>query len=172
MGKIFGCLGLILMVIGGVWFARRWNHFPDQGESTGLIARRHDANAKDTEAKTRSSLQQIADEPTRFKGQTKSITGRVRDASKIASNRNMYTLVDGESRILVIDDKAAPKPYYPRTVTGVVQTIGPPIGGLNYAYLTDVKSGVKVNPPSWDEVKVFFTTKYDAVSGEVKKQIQ
>ena len=156
MGKIFGCLGLIAMVIGGIVFARQWNHFPDQGESTGLIAKRHDANAPGAEEKTRSTLEQIAAEPTRFKGQTKTVTGRVRDSSKIASNRNMYTLIDGESRILVIDDKAAPKPYYPRTVKGVVQTIGPPIGGLNYAYMTDVKSGVKVNPPSWDESESVF----------------
>ena len=158
------------MVIGGIWFARRWNRFPDQGESTGLIAKAAQyVNAPDTTGKTRSTLQQIADEPTRFKGQTKTVTGRVRDANKIASNRNMYTLLDGDARILIIDDKPAPKPYYPRTVKGApCRCIGPPVGGLNYAYLTDVKSGVKVNPPTWEEVKVFFTTKYDDVRDEVK----
>ena len=172
MAKLLGCLGLILMVIGGVWFARRWNRFPDQGESTGLIAKRNNVKTPDAAEKTRSTLQQIAEEPTRFKGQTKTVTGRVRDANKIASNRNMYTLIDGDARIMVIDDKPAPKPYYPRTVTGVVQVIGPPVGGLNYAYVTDVKSGVKVNPPSWEEVKVFFTTKYDDVRDEVNQQTQ
>lgn len=162
MRKLFGCLTVIAMIFGGVWFVRQWNGVTPWGASTGSIGRNRSGEPT-TAQKTKSTLQQIAENPTRFKGQRQTVKGRVRNATKIASNRNLYLLVDGDARVLVIDDKAAPQNYYPRSATGVVQVIGPPIGGLNYAYVTDVKSGVKVNPPRWQDVARFFTEKYDKV---------
>ena len=160
MRKVFGCLTVIAMIFGGYWFVRSWNGVTPWGEGTGSIGHN---NKVPVAQKTKSTLQQIADNPTRFKGSRQTVRGRVRNATKIASNRNLYLLVDGDARVLVIDDKAAPQAYYPRAVTGTVQTIGPPIGGLNYAYVTDVKSGVKVNAPRWQDVAKFFTEKYDKV---------
>jgi hypothetical protein len=163
MRRLLGCGLVILILIGAVFFVRGWNKVPQWGGGTGTIAREVGQRTEGAVNKTESVLRQIAKDPVRFKGQRRTVTGRVRSATKIASNRNMYLLVEGNDRILVIDDKAAPRPYYPRTVSGVVQTIGPNIGGLNYAYLTDVKSGVKVNPPKWDEVQGFFVDKFDRV---------
>ena len=163
MRRLLGCGTLIVILIGAYFFVKGWNKVTSWGTPTGSIARQMKAGGEAAGTQATSLLHQIAQNPARFQGKRQRVTGRVRSATKIASNRNMYLLVEGNDRILVIDDKAAPKPYYPRTVSGVVQTIGPQIAGQNYAYLTDVKSGVKVDPPKLQDVEKFFVEKYDQV---------
>ena len=180
MRRLLGCGTLIVILIGAVFFVRGWNRVTTWGTSTGTIARQISRRAEtagervgQAVAETRNStLRDIARNPLRFEGQRKTVTGRVRSVTKIASNRNLYLLVEGNDRILVIDDKAPPKPYYPRTVSGVVRTIGPQAMGHNYAYLVDVKSGVKVNPPRWPEVQSFFVEQYDYIRKNVREDLQ
>ncbi len=163
MRRLLGCGTLIVILIGAYFFVQGWNKVTSWGTPAGSIARQMKASGDTVGKQASSVLHQIAQNPMRFQGKRQTVTGRVRSATKIASNRNMYLLVDGDDRILVIDDKAPPKPYYPRTVSGVVQIIGPQIGGQNYAYLTDVKSGVKVDPPKLKDVEKFFVGKFDQV---------
>lgn len=171
MRRLLGCGAIIALLIGAYFFVRGWNKVTTWGTGTGSIARQAQGRGEASGAPRAPLLQQIAQNPARFKGKRATVTGRVRSATKIASNRNMYLLVEGNDRILVIDDKAPPKPFYPRTVSGVVQTIGPQALGQNYAYLVDVKSGVKVNPPRWAEVQSFFVERYDYIRKNVSQEL-
>lgn len=169
--RLFGCALTILMLFGAFMFVRQWRSTTPWAVGTGNIqGNSKDLPARDSRGvgtKTKSTLAQIADNPTRFEGKRMTVTGRVRGAGKYASNRNIYNLVQGDYRILVIDDKKPPREYWTRTVSGVVKVIGPKVGGLNRAYLVDVKQGVKINPPQWSEVSRFFTEKYQKVKAGV-----
>lgn len=162
MRKIIGIVLLILMVVGMWSFTKSWRKVSPLGVGTGAIAGvSTDQASRDQRGlgeKTRAKFSGILDNPTRFQDKRVTVTGRVRGAGKLASNRNIYTLTEGDDRILVIDDKAAPKEYWPRTVSGVVKVVGPPVGGLQYAYIVDVKQGVKFNPPTWQELKNYFSS--------------
>ena len=176
MRRLLGCGALIVILIGAVFFVRGWNRVTTWGTSTGTIARQISERAETAgervgqavEETRNSTLRDIARNPLRFEGQRKTVTGRVRSVTKIASNRNLYLLVEGNDRIVVIDDKAPPRAYNVRTVSGVVRTVGPRIAGRNYAYLVDVKSGVKVNPPKLSDIEKFFVGTYD----KAKKGVQ
>ena len=184
MRRLLGCGTVILMLIAALFFVRGWNSVTSWGSGTGninreLASRGEPSASGGTSApgvataagqKIDSTLRQIADNPLKFKGQKKTVRGRVRASTKIASNRNLYLVVEGDSRVLVIDDKAPPRMYYPRSATGVVQTVAG-FGGKQYAYVTDVKSGVKVNPPKWQDIAKFFTTKYDDVKSGVREEL-
>ena len=161
MKKILG-LVLILLIIVGTWlFVREWNRTLPLavgtgdigGKSTGLAS----GDKRPAGQKVRSNLSRIAENPLRYENQRMKVTGRVRGAAKLASNRNIYTITDGKDRLLVIDDKAPPKEYWPRTVNGVVKVIGPPVGGLRYAYLVDVKKPARIDTPRWQDIKHYFT---------------
>ncbi len=171
MRKLIGLVALIIMLFGAYWFVRGWRSTTPWAVGTGRIqGSSKDIPARDERGagtKTRSTIGEITANPTRFEGKRMTVTGRVRSAGKYASNRNMYMLVSGDDRILVIDDKAPPREYWPRTVTGTVQTIGPKIGGINRAYLVSVREGVKINPPKWETVSRFFTEKYRDVKAGV-----
>lgn len=161
MKKILNVAMLVLMVFGAVLFVRGWRKTSPLGVGTGEISGKSlDPRARDERPlgqKVRSKLRDITDNPLRYKDQPMTVTGRVRGAGKLASNRNIYTISEGDDRLLVIDDKKPPTEYYRRTVKGIVKVIGPPVGGLQYAYLVDVKEGVKFNPPRWSEIKDYFS---------------
>ncbi len=161
MKKIFNLALVFLMFVGMALFVRSWRKTSPQGMGTGDIAgKSSDLAARDQRPlgqKVRSKLREISDNPLRFKDQRMTIKGRVRGAGKLASNRNIYTITEGRDSLLVIDDKTPPKDYWTRTVSGVVKVVGPPVGGLQRAYLVDVKEGVKFNAPKWSELKDYFT---------------
>lgn len=167
MGGLFRLVLVVLMVIGAYYFVQRWRSVTPLGVGTGNIGGvSTDLPARDTRSlpqKAASQIHEITTHPTRFENQHVTVTGRVRGPAKYASNRNIYTLVEDEGdKILVIDDKAPPDEYAKRTVSGTVKVIGPPVGGLQYAYLVDVKEGVKFNPPQWNEIKHFFDKQYNS----------
>jgi hypothetical protein len=172
MRRLLGCFTVLVMLVGAFYFVRGWNGVSPWGASTGSIGQ---AQRGQTEPgvghKTVSTLSQIAQNPTRFKGKRMTVKGRVRGATKIASNRNLYMLTDGDYRVLVIDDKAPPKDYWPRTVNGEVRVIGPQIGGLNYAYLVDAKPGVRIDPPKREEVEHFFSANYKKLKSGVDEAL-
>jgi hypothetical protein len=170
MRRLLGCGMVIVMLIAALFFVRGWNAVTTWGTGTGNINREIQERAPTVRRGAESALRQISQNPIKFKGQKKTVRGRVRAATKIASNRNLYLLVEGDSRVLVIDDKAPPRVYYPRQVTGVVQTVAG-FGGKEYAYVTDVKSGVKVNPLKWQDIAKFFTEKYDDVQAGVREEL-
>jgi hypothetical protein len=161
MRKLVSLAFLILMVIGAWAFLKSWRGVSPLGVGTGRIAGKSsdvaDRDKRGLGEKARSSLTGITEDPLRYKDKRVSVTGRVRGPGKLASNRNIYTLAAGDDRLLVIDDKAPPKEYWPRTVTGVVKVVGPPIGGLQYAYIVDVKNPAKFNAPKWQDLKDYFT---------------
>lgn len=161
MGKILKIVLVVLICIGAFFFVKRWRSTTPVSVGTGDIAGNSaDLASRDNRSatdKAKSKLAGITDNPTRFENQRVTVTGRVRGAGKLASNRNVYTLANGNDRILVIDDKAPPKEYWARTVSGVVKVVGPPVGGLRYAYLVDVREPAKFNAPSWSELKNYFT---------------
>jgi len=161
MRKIIGLIFVILMFVGAWGFFRAWRGTTPLGVGTGRIAGKEtDLAGRDKRglgAKTRSKLRGITDNPLRYKDQRVSVSGRVRGAGKLAANRNIYTLVDGNERILVIDDKPTPKEYWKQTVNGTVKVIGPPVGGLNYAYIVDVKNPAKFTAPRWQDIKDYFS---------------
>lgn len=172
MRKLGSLIALIVMAIGAFFFVKQWHSVTPWGTETGKIGgSSRDLPTRDKRtvaAKASSQMHEIVSNPTRFENKQATITGRVRSASKYASNRNIYTLVNGDDRILVIDDKAPPLEYRLRTVKGTVKIIGPPIGGWQYAYIVSVKEGVKVNPPTWSNISHFFTDKYTAVKHGAK----
>jgi len=161
MRKIIPLIFLILIALGAWTFFKAWRGTTPMGAGTGRIAGKEtDLAGRDSRglgAKTRSKLRGITDDPLRYQNQRISISGRVRGPGKLAANRNIYTLSDGNDRILVIDDKAPPKEYWPRTVNGVVKVVGPPIGGLRHAYLVDVREPAKFTAPKWQDIKNYFS---------------
>ncbi|MDF2439427.1 MAG: hypothetical protein JWN98_411 [Abditibacteriota bacterium] len=175
MRRLMGCGLTILMLIGAFLFVRQWRSTTPWAVGTGDIqGKSKDLPARDARGvgtKTKSTLAQIASDPTRFEGRRMTVTGRVRGAGKYASNRNIYTLAEGDYRILVVDDKKPPREYWTRTVSGEVKVFGPKVGGLNRAYLVDVKQGIKINPPQWSEVSHFFTEKYQRVKAGVDEEL-
>jgi hypothetical protein len=172
MRKLAGCVTLLVFLVGAFFFVRQWRSTAPWGAGTGTIAgNSHDSATRDKRSpvvKARSTLAQIIDNPTRFTNKTVTVTGRVRGAGRLASNRNIYRLTQGEYRLLVIDDKPPPKDLALRTVSGRVKLIKPPLGTSSYAYLVSVKEGVKFNEPSWREVSGWFTGTY----GDVKKVVK
>ncbi|MBV9864828.1 MAG: hypothetical protein JO316_05730 [Abitibacteriaceae bacterium] len=173
MGAIGRLILVVLIALGAFYFVKKWHSVTPWGTETGKIGgASRDLPARDKRSvpqKVGSQLHEIVTNPTRFENKRATVNGRVRGASKYASNRNIYMLTDGNDRILVIDDKQPPQEYWPRAVSGTVKVIGPPIGGLQYAYIVDVKQGVKVNPPTWSEVSHFFTDKYQDVKQGAKE---
>jgi hypothetical protein len=161
MRKIISFILVACIVVGAVLFVGKWRTTTPWAVGTGDIAgKSRDLAARDKRpvtAKVKSKIGGITENPTRFQNQRVTVTGRVRGAGKLASNRNIYTLSDGDDRLLVIDDKARPKEYWARTVSGVVKVIGPPIGGLRYAYLVDVREPAKFVAPTWDDLKDYFS---------------
>ena len=176
MRKLGGCLMLIVFAVGAYFFYQQWRTTTPWGVGTGKIGgRSEDIPARDKRspvAKTRSVIFQIAENPTRFTDKTVTVTGRVRGAGRLASNRNIYRLTDGEHRLLVIDDKAPPKDYALRTVKGKVKLLKPPIGNASYAYLVSVKEGAKIDELTWNEAKGFFTDKFQDIQKGVKEAVK
>jgi hypothetical protein len=160
MRKITGLILGVLMVVGLVGFVRQWRYTTAPAYGTGDIAGNSaDRAARDSRGigtKMRERFRNITQNPLRYQDQRVTVTGRVRGATKLASNRNIYTLTQGDYRLLVIDDKAPPREYWPRTVNGTVKVIGPPVGGLQYAYVTDVREPAKFNAPRWQDIKHYF----------------
>jgi hypothetical protein len=161
MRKLVTVAFLVLMAVGAWAFVKSWRSTTPLAVGTGKIAgTSSDLAARDERglgAKTRAKFSGITDDPLRYKDQKVTVTGRVRGAAKLASNRNIYTLAEGDDRILVIDDKPAPKEAWPRTVNGVVKVVGPPVGGLRYAYVVDVREPAKFKAPQWQDIKDYFT---------------
>ena len=161
MRKVLGLIAVLFTVVCAALFVRQWRSTTPPAVGTGDIAGQSaDLPARDQRPlgqKVRSKLSRITENPTRFKNQRVTVTGRVRGAAKLASNRNIYTVTDGKNRLLVIDDKAPPREYWPRTVSGVVKVIGPPVGGLRHAYLVDVRKPARIDTPRWSEVKHYFS---------------
>ena len=161
MWKFIGLVLVVLMVVGLFGFVRQWRGTTAPTYGTGDIAGNSADRAQRDErgagTKMRERFRAITQNPTRYKSQRVTITGRVRGATKIASNRNVYTLTQGKYRLLVIDDGPRPREYWPRTVKGVVQLIGPPVGGLQYAYVVDVGQPAKFNAPQWNDIRQYFT---------------
>lgn len=174
MRGIFRLIMVVLVVLVGFYFVQQWRSVTPWGVGTGRIGGvSRDLPARDRRPVTQkvgSSIKEVISNPTRFENKKVSLTGRVRGVTKYASNRNMYLLVEDESnKILVIDDKDPPEQDWPRTVSGTVKVIGPPIGGLQYAYLVDVKQGVQFTPPKWEQIKDYFSGKYNEVKKGVKE---
>lgn len=172
MRGLFRLIMAVLVVLVGFYFVQQWRSVTPWGGGTGRIGGvSRDLPARDKQSvapRAGQSIKAVVANPTRFENKRVSLTGRVRGATKYASNRNMYMLIEDEdNKILVIDDKAPPEEDRPRTVAGTVKVIGPPIGGLQYAYLVDVKQGVQFTPPRWDQIKDYFSGKYH----EVKKGV-
>lgn len=161
MRKIISLALVVLMIVGAVAFVRKWRSTTPLAFGTGdLKGKSTDRAARDNRPlgqKVRSKLRGITDNPARFQNKRVTVSGRVRGAAKLASNRNIYTISDGDDRLLVIDDKAPPREHWPRKVSGVVKVVGPPIGGLQYAYLVDVKNPAKFTAPQWSDIKHYFT---------------
>lgn len=173
MRKLGGCLVLIVFAVGAYFMWQQWRSVTPWGVGTGQIAgRSEDIPARDKRSpvvKARSTLVQIVDNPTRFTEKTVTVTGRVRGAGRMASNRNIYRLSDGEHRLLVIDDKSLPKDYALRTVTGKVKLIKPPLGTASYAYLVSVKEGARFDEPDWNELKNWFGDTFEDIKQGVKE---
>ena len=176
MGRIIGLILVLGMLWGAIQFVRQWNATTPPGVGSGRIAgKSQNLPARDkrpVSAKVKSQLVQITENPARFESKRATVRGRVRGAMKYASNRNMYLLVEGDNRLLVIDDKKPPREYWPRTVSGTVKVIGPPVGGLQYAYLVDVKKGVRIDPPKWTDIAHFFTDKYNKVKTSLQEELR
>ena len=64
-----------------------------------------------------------------------------------------------------MDDKSPPKEYWPRTVSGTVKVVKPPLG-KGYAYIVSVKGNPNINL-KWQDVSSFFGDKYNAVKKQV-----
>ncbi len=161
MRKIIGLILVVLMVVGLFGFVRQWRSTTAPAYGTGDIAGnsadRAERDQRGVGTKMRERFRNITEQPTRFENQRVTVTGRVRGATKIASNRNIYTLTQGDYRLLVIDDGPRPREYWPRTVNGDVKLIGPPMGGLQYAYVVDVEEPAKFNAPQWNDIRQYFT---------------
>ena len=176
MRGLFRLVMLVIVVIGGYYFVQQWRSVTPWGVQTGKISGvSRDLPARDKRPvteKVASPIREITENPTRFENKKVTVTGRVRGAAKYASNRNIYMLTaDEENKILVIDDKKPPDERWPRTVKGTVKVIGPPVGGLQYAYIVDVKEGVKFTPPRWDQVQHYFSDKYGEMKQGVKETV-
>jgi hypothetical protein len=165
---------LIIVVVGAWLFLHRWHSTTPWAVGTGNIGGKsvgtQTHNPKPVARQSHDLLHEIAQNPTRYKDKKVTVTGRVHGTTKYASNRNMYSLYNGPDRILVIDDKKAPEMDRLRTVSGVVKVIGPSVGGLNYAYLVDVKQGVRYDEPKWGDVAHFFTDKFEDIKEGFKEE--
>jgi hypothetical protein len=155
MRKIIGLILVVLMVVGLFGFIRQWRSTTAPAYGTGDI--RGNSAERGVGTKMRERFRNITQTPTRYENQRVTVTGRVRGATRIASNRNVYTLTQGDYRLLVIDDGPRPREYWPRTVNGVVKLIGPPVGGLQYAYVVDVDQPAKFDAPQWNDIRQYFT---------------
>ncbi|MDQ3814688.1 MAG: hypothetical protein M3347_12150, partial [Armatimonadota bacterium] len=167
MGRIIGLILLVAALWASIQFVRQWRSSPPKRAGTGRIA-----NKRPPTAKTLVRLAQIAQNPARYENKRVTITGRVQGAVRYVANGTMYLLVDGNSRLPVIADKKPPQENEKRTVTGVVKVIRAPWGGLQYAYLVDLKKGVSFDPPKWTEIARFFTEKYQKVKTRVEEGIK
>jgi hypothetical protein len=167
MKKLFGAILLLLFLVGVYFFVRSWKGTASWGVGTGKLARRAGAPPEDTgTAATKTSLiRQISDNPQQYVGKRVTVSGRVRGNVKYASNRNTYRLTDGQYSLLIVDDKATPKEYWPRTVSGTVKVVKPPFG-KGYAYIVSVKGNPNINL-KWQDVASFFSEKYRDVKKEV-----
>jgi hypothetical protein len=172
MRKFGGCLTLIVFLIGAYFFVQLWRSTMPRGIGTGLIRASSDdlpkRDKRTAATRGRLALIQVVENPGRFADKTVSVTGRVRGAGRLASNRNIYRLTDGQYRLIVIDDKAPPKEFELRTVSGKVKLLKPPLGNASYAYLVSVKEGVKFDELAWNEAKGWFTGTYKDVKKNVK----
>jgi len=168
MRKLGGCFTLIVFLAVAYFLVQQWRATSPLGIGTGSIA----GGGSGKKQPARSTLVQIVENPTRFTNRKLTVTGRVRGAGRLASNRNIYRLIEGDYKLLVIDDKAPPKDYALRTVSGQVKLIKPPIGNTSYAYLVSVKEGVKFPEPSWKEASGWFTGKYFDAKNAVKETVK
>jgi hypothetical protein len=165
MKKLFGAIVLLLFLVGAYLFVKSWKGTAPWGVGTGSLAHRAGTSPETTsEAKT-SLIRRISDNPQQYSGKRVTVSGRVRGNVKYASNRNTYRLTDGQYSLLVVDDKATPKEYWPRTVSGTVKVVKPPLG-KGYAYIVSVKGNPNINL-KWQDVAGFFTEKYQEVKKEV-----
>jgi hypothetical protein len=166
MKKLFGAILLLLFLVGAYFFVQSWKGTAPWGVGTGkLAARSGGSGSASTPASKTSLIRQISDNPQKFVGKRVTVSGRVRGNSKYASNRNTYRITDGQYSLLVVDDKSAPKEYWPRTVSGTVKVVKPPLG-KGYAYIVSVKGNPNINL-KWQDVSSFFGEKYNAVKKEV-----
>jgi hypothetical protein len=171
MGKLFGAVLFLIFLVGAYFFVKQWKSTSSWGASTGTIARREGVKpTESTPARASSLIAQISQNPQKFAGKRVSVSGRVRGNSKYASNRNLYRLTDGKYSLMVVDDKAAPKEYWPRAVTGTVKVIKPPLGN-GYAYIVNVKGNPNINL-KWQDVKSFFGEKIEGVKTEAQRALR
>jgi hypothetical protein len=156
------------------FFVRKWQSDPSWGVGTGKISGKSgdvqtvsstgSSSTNSTQTSTaKSPLVQIVENPTKFDNKSMTVRGRVRGATQLASNRFVYQLVDGDYKLTVFDDRKPPESDWMQTVTGVVKTIRPPLGSSVFAYINTTRSGVHYNEPSWNDIKGFFTDKFDVM---------
>lgn len=166
MRKLIALILLVLFFVAGYFAFKLWQGTAPWGGSTGAMARHGGVSAAKTTIAP-SLIRQISENPQKFAGKHVAVSGRVRGNSKYASNRNIYRLTDGQYSILIVDDKTAPKEYWPRTASGVVKVVKPPLG-KGYAYIVSVKGNPNINL-KWQDVAGFFITKYNAVKKDVAR---
>jgi hypothetical protein len=171
MKKAFGCLMVIGFVILAYVFFVMWRGASPLGVGTGSIgghssARPEAGSTPDAKPASKgSAISQIASNPQKWKGRRVTVTGRVRGNTRYASNRNLYRLTDGESSLLIVDDKTPPKELAQRSVKGIVKVLKPPVGE-GYAYIVSAKGDPKIDL-SWNDAKGFFTEEFQKIKKDV-----
>lgn len=164
----------VVVVVIAVYFFLNYRSTTPWAVGTGRIGGEN-AGVESTAVKSGSGnssaspIVAVASDPAKWDGKTVTLHGRPYGTTKYASNRNIYTMVDGDSRVLVIADGEPPQTQQEHTVTGVVKTIG--VGSLRKPYVVSVKGGAKVDPPDWKAVGHFFTDKYDEIKKNGKEAV-
>ena len=171
MKKAFGCLMVIGFVILAYVFFLMWRGTSSLGTGTGSIGGRSGARTEvgstpsaEPDGKG-SAISQIASDPQKWQGKRVTVSGRVRGNTRYASNRNLYRLTDGESSLLIVDDKTPPKELDKRSVKGIVKVVKPPVGE-GYAYIVSAKGDPKIEL-SWNDAKGFFSEELEKIKKNV-----
>jgi len=179
MKRAFGCLmGIGFLILAYIFFLM-WRGTNPLGVGTGNIGGRSSSVERGSgsgksstpskgstpSAGARTALSQISANPQKWEGKRVMVSGRVRGNTRYATNRNLYRLTDGNSSLLIVDDKTPPKEYSLRGVAGVVKVVNPPVG-KGYAYIVNVKGDPKIDL-KWQDVKGFFS----GAVGEIKKGV-
>ncbi len=171
MKKAFGCLIVICFVVLAFLFFIKWRGTSSLGSGTGNIGGRSGALPETGStpslkpANKSSAISQIASNPQKWQGKRVTVSGRVRGNTRYASNRNLYRLTDGESSLLIVDDKTPPKELAQRSVKGTVKVVKPPVGE-GYAYIVSAKGDPTIDL-TWNDAKGFFSDKFQ----EIKKDV-
>jgi len=165
----FTCVFLVL----GALFVYQWSRTTAVGVGTGRIAGENGdlpARTSNSDAEKASNLAKIVQNPAAYAGKTVALKGRVRGPLRLASNRTAYRLIDasGQHSLLVVDDRAAPKEYWSRSVSGQVKLLKAPIGNIQYPYIVSLQSGAKYDL-TWKDAKIFFTDKFEDIERGAKE---